>query len=118
MKKIILLGFSILGISHFAGAWIRTTPQVWNSTGWNGTNSNVTVSCYNQQQNPCMMGAGMNPEKGQRVTIYNPFGAPVARGVLLRASLNPDSPGENQFPNGLISIFDVKIEELIGGLPE
>lgn len=107
MKKIILLGFSILGISHFAGAWMAKSPQTWRQSGSNG--QTLVVTCHNVENVPCMSGEGSGPVKGQECKIYDVSGNVIATGVIQKAIANPDLPDANDPPIGTPTVLEIQV---------
>lgn len=83
MKKMILLGLSVFGMTNLASAWERTFPQQWST--------DKTVKCLNQQGGICMGGPGKSPERGDLCIIYDMYGGGWRFGTVLSVVADPGS---------------------------
>lgn len=103
MKKILLLGISVFGMADLASAWVRKTPQDWNSNG--------VVRCYNTSVSDCMGGPGKIPQIGQMVVIYDSNGGGrFATVVNVMSDPHSDDNGEPLSPAP--TILEVSLREL------
>ncbi|MCY1534253.1 hypothetical protein D9M68_696170 [compost metagenome] len=95
MKKVMLLGISILGMNHFANAWTKQMPQTIIA----GANGHAIVTCFNTQNGWCMTGEGSSPSMGQKCIIWGPEFKKLGVGTIIRCSLAPneqDPTDENE----------------------
>lgn len=86
MKKMMLLGLSILGMTNFANAWVKQMPQEITA----GSNGYATVICYNRENGWCMTGEGASPTPGQLCVIWGPEFRRLGVGTVIKCSFSPE----------------------------
>lgn len=105
MKKMMLLGMCLFGMSQFANAWMTYTPQSWAE----GSENTRIVTCHNTSSDPCMAGGGDNPKVGQTVAIFDQHGI-IGWGTVVECLAYPEMTREGNAPIGQPTVLEIAFD--------